>query len=53
MKTTDFSNMEIVPLNPMDYEVELASLTSGECYECNSGDCDGGACDCDGGGSDE
>jgi len=50
----DFGKMEVFPINTLPEELcSNYSLEQGICHDCDSSDCDGGPCNCDGGGSDE
>lgn len=53
MKEIDFSKMEAVGSIGTKEGVKTNANQTGNCYECDSSDCDGGWCDCNDGGSDE
>lgn len=53
MDKLDFNKMEAVGSIGTKEGVKTNANQTGNCYECDSSDCDGGWCDCNDGGSDE
>jgi hypothetical protein len=46
MKKIDFAKMAVTNEYTVKDGIENPQDGGGNCYECNSGDCDGGPCDC-------
>lgn len=53
MDKIDFNKMETVNTIGSKEGIDVSRVQNGNCYECDSSDCDGGWCDCNDGGSDE